>query len=225
MVIELGQRPMFWVWLACMFLTAAAELAPVQWIDLTLTRTVGMRGIWLVIYVSMMMFVLRHFAGPIAERISPLGMLWGSAGLAALGLLLLPLADSPATGLLAATVWGLGVCFLWPTMLANVAERYPRGGELFIGLMGVAGALSIHFVLPELGKIFDRTKLAAAGGEEAFRALDTAALEPVLRTASQVSFQTLAWLPAILIIVFGAIWLYDRRQRVAPSRGGEELSA
>ena len=56
-------------------------------------------------------------------------------------------------------------------MLANVSERYPRGGELFIGLMGVAGALAIQFVLPELGAIFDRAKVELAGGEAAFAAL------------------------------------------------------
>ena len=167
---ELAARPMFLVWFACMFLTAASELAPGQWIDLTLTRTVGMRGVWLLIYVSMMMFVLRHFAGPIVHRIQPIGLLWVSVVLATVGLLLLPLAESPIQGIGAATVWGLGVCFLWPTMLANASERYPRGGELFIGLLGFAGALSIRFVLPMLGSVFDRAKHELAGGAAAFEA-------------------------------------------------------
>jgi fucose permease len=210
MFAEIPRRPMFLVWFACMFLTAASELAPGQWIDLTLTRTVGMRGIWLLIYVSGMMFVLRHFAGPLAHRISNAGILWGGSLLAALGLVALAAADSPGTGILAATVWGLGVCFLWPTMLANVAERYPRGGELFIGLMGVAGALSIQFVLPQLGAIFDATKIALAGGEAAFAVLASPELEPVLREAAATSFRSLAVLPAILVFVFGAIWLFDR---------------
>ncbi len=216
---EIRRRPMFLVWFACMFLTAASELAPGQWIDLTLTRTVGMRGIWLLIYVSGMMFVLRHFAGPIAHRISNVGILWGGSLLASIGLLALAAADSPLTGLAAATIWGLGVCFLWPTMLANVAERYPRGGELFIGLMGVAGALAIQFVLPGLGAIFDETKLAAAGGEAAFAALAGPAREAVLSEAAAVSFRSLAALPAVLIGVFGAIWLWDRRHaRTTSSR-------
>jgi hypothetical protein len=210
MFAEIGRRPMFLVWWGCMFLTAASELAPGQWIDLTLTRTVGMRGIWLLIYVSGMMFVLRHFAGPIAHRISNVGMLWGGSALAGLGLLALAAADSPVTGLLAATVWGLGVCFLWPTMLANVSERYPRGGELFIGLMGVAGALAIQFVLPELGAIFDREKVALAGSEVAFRSLAGPELEAVLRQAAATSFRSLAVLPAILVVVFGAIALWER---------------
>jgi hypothetical protein len=210
MFAEIPRRPMFLVWWACMFLTASSELAPGQWIDLTLTRTVGMRGIWLLIYVSGMMFVLRHFAGPLAHRISNVGILWGGSLLAGLGLLALAAADSPLTGLLAATVWGLGVCFLWPTMLANVAERFPRGGELFIGLMGVAGAIATSFVLPELGHIFDAAKLELAGGEAGFAALSGAQLEAVLRQAAAISFRSVALLPAILVVVFGAIALWER---------------
>lgn len=215
---EIPRQPMFLVWWLCMFLTAGSELAPGQWIDLTLTRTVGMRGIWLLIYVSGMMFVLRHFAGPIAQRISPVGMLWASAVLASLGLLALARVDSPVTAIGAATIWGLGVCFMWPTMLANVSERYPRGGELFLGLMGVAGALAINFVLPRLGAIFDRAKRESAGGEEAFAALSGEPLQEVLRSAAGTSFQTLAILPAILIGIFAILALLDRARGYQPER-------
>lgn len=208
---EILRRPMFLVWWGCMLLTAAAELAPGQWIDLALSRTVGMRGVLLLVYVSAMMFVLRHFAGPIAHRVSPVGMLWGSTLLAALGLIALSRATSPIEGIFAATVWGLGVCFLWPTMLANVSDRYPRGGEFFIGLMGVAGALAIAYVLPALGRVFDRAKVEAAGSEAAFAALEGDALEETLASASMTSFETLAAAPAVLFFVFGAIWVYDRR--------------
>ena len=215
MFAEIPKRPMFLVWWVCMLLTAAAELAPGQWIDFTLTRSVGMRGIWLVIYVNGMMFALRHFAGPIAHRVSSVVMLWGSAVLATAGLLLLPIANSPGTGLAVATVWGLGVCFLWPTMLANVSERYPRGGELFIGLMGVAGAIAIQYVLPAMGAIFDRERLAQAGSEAAFLALPEAARLPILQSATQASFHNLAAWVSLLILVFGAIALFERRRRSA----------
>jgi MFS family permease len=214
---ELLRRPAFLIWWAAMFLTAASELAPGQWIDLTLTRTVGMRGIWLLVYVSGMMFVLRHFAGPVAHRLSNPGMLWVSSVLAMLGLLALAAADSPATAIGAATLWGLGVCFMWPTMLASVSERYPRGGELFIGLMGVAGALSIHLVLPRLGAVFDQAKLEIAGGADAYARLAGPELEAVLHGAAATSFRTLAVLPAVLIAVFGAIALWERRMRATRS--------
>ena len=121
---------------------------------------------------------------------------------------------APVTGLLAATVWGTGVCYMWPTMLASASERFPRGGALLIGLMGTAGTLSIKFVLPWMGSIFDTTKIKVAGGEDAFRALTGEKLNEVLGAAAQQSFRMVAILPAILLIVFGAIWLYDR------ARGG-----
>jgi MFS family permease len=217
-------RPLFVVWFLSMFLTAASELAPGQWVDMALTRTVGFHGIWLLIYVSGLMFVMRHFAGPLAHKLSPVGLLWCSCLLASAGLVLLSIANSPVTGLLAATIWGAGVCFMWPTMLAATSERFPRGGALLMGLMGTAGTLSIYFVLPEMGQIFDRAKIAAAGGDAAFGTLSAAAaggdvasqtrLNEVLTIASQTSFRSVAILPAVLLLVFGAIWLFDR------ARGG-----
>src|SRR4029434_6186093 len=118
-----------------------------------------------------MLLVMRCFAGTFAHKLSPIGLLWVSCLLASAGLLLLSVATNPVTGLLAATVWGVGVCYMWPTMLASASERFPRGGALLIGLMGTAGTLSIKFVLPWMGKIFDDAKVAAAGGAEAFERL------------------------------------------------------
>jgi len=126
--------------------------------------------------------------------------------------LLLSVANSPITGLLAATVWGVGVCYLWPTMLAAASERFPRGGALLMGLMGTAGTLSIYFVLPQMGKIFDNTKVHLAGGDAAFNTLPPDRLNEILGIAAQTSFRYVAALPAILLLVFGAIWLYERSQ-------------
>jgi uncharacterized protein YjbJ (UPF0337 family) len=80
--------------------------------------------------------------------------------------------------------------------------------------MGTAGTLSINFVLPQMGKIFDDKKIELAGSDEAFKALTGDKLDAILGQASQASFQAVAVLPAILLLVFGAIWLYDR------SKGG-----
>jgi MFS family permease len=142
-------RPSFLIWFFSMFLTAAAELAPGQWVDMALTRTVHIQGIWLLIYVSGLMFVMRHFAGTMVHR-------------------------------------------------------------LLMGLIGFAGCLSIYFVLPQMGQIFDAAKIKAAGGEEAFKHLTGDALNDVLVRASTASFRIVAILPAVLLFVFGAIWLNDR---------------
>lgn len=207
-------QPMFLVLFCSMFLTAASELAPGQWVDLALSRTVGMPGILLLVYVSGLMFLMRHFAGPLVHKLSPIGVLWFSCLGAALGLVALSYANSPIMGLLAATLWGTGVCYMWPTMLATSSERFPRGGALLMGLMGTAGTLSIQFVLPEMGSIYDTAKIRLAGGDAAFNALQGDALNTVLGQAAQESFRAVAILPAILLVVFGAIWLYDR------SKGG-----
>ncbi len=210
---ELLKRPLFWVFWCCMFLTAAAELAPGQWVNIALSNIVGMQGILLLVYVSSLMFVMRHFAGPIVARISSVGLMFASCLAAGIGLYLLSLADSPALAFGAATVWGIGVCYLWPTMLGIVAERFPRGGALAMGLMGFAGGMSIQFVLPRMGAIFDNARAEAAGGADMLPGLSPEALAEVTRYASVESFQAVAYVPLVLLPVFGAIWIYDRRRK------------
>ena len=212
MLAELIKRPLFWVFWACMFLTAAAELAPGQWVNISLSNIVGMQGILLLVYVSALMFVLRHFAGPIVTRISSVGLMFVSCLAAGIGLYLLSLADSPALAFGAATVWGIGVCYLWPTMLAIVSERFPRGGAVAMGLMGFAGGMSIQFVLPQMGAIFDAAKAQAAGGADQLATLSPQAMEHAVRYASVASFQSVAVVPLLLLPVFGLIWWADRRK-------------
>src|SRR5689334_14867476 len=180
-------NPLFIVLFLSMFLTAASELAPGQWVDFALSRTVHMPGILLLVYVSGLMFVMRHFAGPLVHRLSSIGLLWVSCLLAALGLVALSYANSPVMGMLAATLWGTGVCFMWPTMLATASERFPHGGALLMGLMGTAGMLSIQFVLPWMGHIFDAKQLEVAGGQAALDALSGPRLEEVKGIAAQAS--------------------------------------
>ena len=215
MIGEVFRRPSFFVWFGAMFLTASSELAPGQWLDVALTNRVGMRGILLLVYVSALMFVFRHFAGRVAGKLSNPGLLWISSLLAGIGLFLLSRAQSPVAAILASTVWGLGVCAMWPTMLASVAERYPRGGAWALGLVGSAGALASFFVLPLLGGMFDEAKVALAGGPEAFKRLSGAALRQVEDAAASQSFAKLALVPVVLLFVFGAIWLSERRRRAA----------
>ena len=210
MLKEVFRKPGFFIWFGAMFLTAASELAPGQWVDLALTQKVGMRGILLLIYISALMFVMRHFAGPLAHKLSNSGLLWCSSLLAAIGLYFLAQADSPSSAFLAATFWGAGVCFMWPTMLATVSERYPEGGSWLVGLLGSAGALSMYFVLPRLGAIYDEAKLELAGGADKLAALSNEALQQIEGQATAQSFESVALIPVVLLFVFGAIWIHDR---------------
>lgn len=103
-------------------------------------------SVLLLVYTAGLMFVLRFFAGPIVERINPLGLLFVSALLGCAGLYMmgsmLAGAASVAGILVAATIYGVGKTFLWPTMLGVVGERFPKGGALAMGAMGGIGMAS-----------------------------------------------------------------------------------
>lgn len=214
MIAEPFKRPTFWIFFAIMFMTASAELAPGSWVDVALTQTVGMPGILVLVYVSAIMFIMRHFAGALAHRFSDMGLLCLCCLPAAAGLYFLSIANSPLTAFLAATLWAVGVCFMWPTMLAAVARRYPRGGPWAIGLVGFAGAMAIYALLPEIGKVYDRAKLDQAGGADAFAALQPGPeLNAVLAAAAEASFQAIAIVPVVLFVIFGAVWFAERSQK------------
>ncbi|HEY7670906.1 MAG TPA: MFS transporter, partial [Gammaproteobacteria bacterium] len=160
---EVLRNPSCFIWFGCMMLTATTELAPGQWVDVALSNMVGMPGILVLVYVSALMFVMRHFAGRIVEHLAPVGLLWFSSLIAAAGLYLLSVADSPAPVFVAATIWGIGVCYMYPTMVASASERYPRGGAFIMGLMGFFAGLANNTFLPIMGRIFDEARIAAAG--------------------------------------------------------------
>jgi MFS family permease len=97
---------------------------------------------WILVYTSVIMMVLRFFAGPIVHSLSPLGLLAVSSVLAIAGLYLL----SFSTGLMifaAATLYALGKTFFWPTMLGVVSEQTPRGGALTLNAISGIGMLTV----------------------------------------------------------------------------------
>jgi MFS family permease len=125
-------------------LVGYVELGTDSWIS-KITGTImanPANGLLLFVYTSGLMFVLRFFAGPIVEKISPLGLLAVSALFGAAGLTLLGNAQGAIMCVIAATVYGIGKTFLWPTMLAVVSEQFPKGGAITIGAAGGVGMLS-----------------------------------------------------------------------------------
>jgi hypothetical protein len=148
-------RPMYLVLAFCMLLTASTELATNSWMESILTRTANVSGTLVFIYITMLMFVLRFFAGPIAHAISPIGILFVCSILTAVGLYWLSVVNTPAMAFVAATVFGVGITYYWPTMLGVTAERFPKGGALVLGLMGCVGNLAISQTTPMLGAIYD----------------------------------------------------------------------
>ena len=117
------------------------ELGTDSWITNIMNNVVGKYAILLFVYTSTLMFILRFFAGPIVERVNPVGLLLGSSVLGVIGLYWLGIAEGFAV-LVAGTVYALGKTFLWPTILGVVGERFPKGGAIVMGAMGGVGMLS-----------------------------------------------------------------------------------
>jgi MFS family permease len=195
-------RPMFLILLAMMFLTASTELGPDQWFGKVMGDITGWKsdGILFLCYTAGLMFILRFFFGGVVHRFSPFAVLTTCAVLAGIGLYWLGSIPLPAEGtkaagstialtFLAATVFGVGKTYFWPTMLGVTSEQCPKGGALLINLMGGSGMLAIAVILPIMGKKLDVSGASAA-------------------------LKTVAMLPIVLIIVFGALGLYFK------SRGG-----
>ena len=178
-------RPAFLLLLGCMFLTAATELGPNQWIPDSLKKIAGTSGILVLVFINAIMFLGRSFAGPVVHRISPVGLLAGGSALAAVGLFGLGRATTPVQAYFAATVFALGICYFWPTMLGLTSERFPRGGSLLLGLMGAAGNFSVALILPYMGHINDTQGPA-------------------------VAFQKVAVLPVFLVVIFGLLFFADK---------------
>jgi len=125
-------------------LVGYVELGTDSWIG-SITGSImadPQKGLMLFVYTSGLMFILRFFAGPIVHRISPLGLLFVSGILGAVGLTMLGSAESVVMCVVAATVYALGKTFLWPTMLGVVSDRFPKGGAITIGAIGGVGMLS-----------------------------------------------------------------------------------
>jgi hypothetical protein len=81
--------------------------------------------------------------------------------------------------------------------------------------MGFAGGLAVQFVLPQMGKIFDASKIEAAGGVEALATLSGPALDEVIRYASIESFRSVSIVPLLLLPIFGYLWWRERTTSAA----------
>lgn len=180
-------RPSFVCLWICMWLTSATELGPDQWVPSLITNLTGMQGILILVYTAGIMFVLRFFGGPLAHKFSPFGLMTISAVLAAGGLYALGSASTMFGAFVAATLFGVGKTYFWPTMLGVTSELFPKGGPVALALMGGTGNLAIAFVLPIMGRWYDTQGAAAA-------------------------FKNVAVMPVVLIVLFGLFFLHFQRK-------------
>lgn len=182
-------RPLFLIMLFCMLLSAATELTTGQRISSLLEGT-GTAPILVLAFINGIMAVGRGFAGPIVHRLQTTGMLFFSAIVSTIGLLLMSYLDGAVLSFLAAAVFAVGICFFWPTMLGFVSETIPESGALGLSIFGGAGMLSTSIFLPISGWLTDK---GAAGHE-------------ILRYT--------ALLPAVLIVLFAFVFTALKRKKI-----------
>lgn len=183
-------RPMFLVLFGCMILTAATELGPNQWIPSILSKTTGLPGIALLVWISGIMTAGRAVSEGVFRRVRAVPLMMVSTLMAGAGLYALSFAAGMAEALAASALFAAGVTFLWPTMLGLTAERFPRGGGFLLALMGGVGMLSDSFAVPLIGRIYDTAGPAAA-----------------LRTVTA--------LPLLVCVVFAMLWWKEREVKHA----------
>ncbi len=142
--------------------------------------------------------------------------------------------------LVAATVYGLGKTFFWPTILGVVDEQFPRGGALTLNAIGGVGMLGVGIVGAALlgniqDKAIDKTLAsenaalhAQVVGEEqvsVYQPLDRdkvaktskkeqEAIEDIENKAKKGALKTVAIFPVIMFACFMILIVYFR------SKGG-----
>jgi hypothetical protein len=240
-------KPLFIFMLLIMMPLATTELGTDSWITPLMEpemNKLGFQPLWVLIYTSFIMMLLRFCAGSIVHKLSPLGLLAGSAVIAALGLVFL----SQAAGIMilaAATLYAFGKTFFWPTMLGVAAEQFPKGGALTLNTLGGVGMLAVGIVgAPFLGYIQD-TSVATVlekespaiyqsytspkptifgeitaldpEKEKAAPEADTTTITTVKTNATKGALKTVAIFPCIMFVCFIILIVYFR------SKGGYKV--
>lgn len=172
----------------CMLLTAATELGTNQRIESLLAAS-GVVPLLVLAFINGIMAIGRAFAGPIAHRLKPSGMLLFSAIFSFLGLWAFTQLSGGMT-FVAAGIFAIGITFFWPTMLSFIAENIPQSGAVGLSVMGGLGMLSVSIVLPVMGKILDD-----ATGVDALKLMSI--------------------LPGILIVLFAGLYIYMKNKKQA----------
>ena len=194
-------NPLFILMIVLMFGTAITELFTGQWIDVLL-KNVTDNAILLLTLETGVMVVGRAFAGPVVHKFSPLGVLLISSILAAAGLYLL--GHTSGNMLFAgAILFGMGVCYFWPTMLGFVSENLPKTGAVGMNLMGAAGMFAVSVYMIFMGGYYD--KLLAAHMENG--------LDEAKKAAGPEIINVTLVIPVVLIIAFAALFLFMRSKK------------
>ncbi|MCB1095758.1 MAG: MFS transporter [Verrucomicrobiae bacterium] len=227
---------MFVMILATMPFLATTELGTDTWMAELLGADLPKIAGWVFVMVSIIMTILRFYAGPIVHRFSPVGLLVGSGFLAIVGLLFL--GNAPASLMVvAAIVYAFGKTFLWSTTLGVVSEQFPKGGALTLNGVSAVGVLGMGILgAPLMGLFLDKgidADLRASqpalyekvnGGSqqtmfgespslnmdvvEALPAEEAGQLAAIVNSNKKASFVRQAVLPGFLLLCYLALFVY-----------------
>jgi len=202
----------------------------------------GYNSLWVLIYTSAIMMVLRFFAGPVVKALTPLGLLATCSSLAIVGLYCLSFTQTFVTIFAAATLYGVAKTYFWPTTLGVVAEQFPKGGALTLNAIAGIGMLTVGIVGgPLIGNMQENSAKTALesqkpgiyesissgdkyilGNYTAVNATKVSALpeaekaevETIVKNAKQSALAKVAVFPAIMLACYIALILYFK------SKGG-----
>jgi MFS family permease len=212
-------NPLFIFMLICMLGTAITELFTGQWIDVLL-RNVTDNAILVLTLTTGVMVIGRGLAEPVVHRFSPQGVLLMSSILAAIGLYMLGHTSGNML-FVGALVFGMGVCYFWPTMLGFVAVNLPKTGAVGLNFLGGAGMFAVSIYTYFMGGYYDRkleSKLPAGGTLSEYNAAvpgsDMAnALNEAKKAAGPEILNATLILPIILIVAFTGLVIYMRGRK------------
>jgi len=125
-----------------------------------------------------------------------------------------------------ALIFGVGVCYFWPTMLGFVSENLPKTGAVGMNLMGGAGMFAVSVYMIFMGGYYDRLiaeKLPAGADVHAYSAPTATpemanALNDAKRLAGPEIINATLIIPIVLIIAFAILLFYmrGRSKKISP---------
>lgn len=198
--------PVYLFMMLCMVLTATTELGTQNWVEKLFVQSSGVNGLWVLALITSIMALGRYFAGHLIYRLDITGVLFASAIISTLAIVLMSQASGGVV-YIAAVLFAIGVCYFWPNMISFVAEYLPKTGALGMSVIGGIGMVGLSIFQPIIGGWLKTEKEIAL--KQGFSG------EAAELLAGQATLGNIAILPAMLIIAFGIIFFMRSRIKEA----------
>ncbi|MFH0965120.1 MAG: MFS transporter [Planctomycetota bacterium] len=158
------RRPLFWILMLAMFLTAGVEIGATTWIANFLEVELGApgaAGAWGLTLFAVAMMVGRLSVSRLLLRVPPVPLLLASSLLGALVIALAAISRNVLPGIVLFVLAGVSIAAFWPTILAYASDRLSCRSSTLFALLA-AGGISGAILSPALvGLVGDRLSLRA----------------------------------------------------------------